>query len=193
MRGGEGLRRSRRALRGRTERVGEVVYPGTWGEMVGPSNGPTAGSPAQRGSNVSELAKLSPARAAMLLALTTSREEEETLKQSLEANGHYKCAVTELGARLATFRERLLSAVTGAALNCGVVSKTPQHMHALSHAAHEALAGFLPESAVNGDVAAKIAVVRDSQWVAVALFGEWAEHPVCNHNRSGLGVMHIAY
>ena len=39
--------------------------------------------------------------------------------------------------------------------------------------------------------ALKIAVVRGSGWLAVALFGKSALHYMTNHERAGLGVMHI--
>lgn len=40
-------------------------------------------------------------------------------------------------------------------------------------------------------LALKIAVVRDDGWLAVALFGKSALHYMTNHERAGLGVMHI--
>lgn len=142
---------------------------------------------------VPDLSRMTPERAAMLLALSLSREEEEALKREFERNGHFKCAVTEVGAKLPLFREKIIPAVMGASLNCGVISKTPQHVHALIHATLEAVEGFTGSVLLSGDLAAKIGIVRDSQWIAVALFGESADHGLINHKRSGLGVMHISY
>jgi len=41
-------------------------------------------------------------------------------------------------------------------------------------------------------IAVKIAIVRNDNWVAVAIFGQSAIHPLTNHLRAGLGVMHIS-
>ena len=38
---------------------------------------------------------------------------------------------------------------------------------------------------------AKIAIVRNSQWIAVAVAGDTAFHAVAHHERMGVGVMHV--
>ena len=41
------------------------------------------------------------------------------------------------------------------------------------------------------DLALKIAIVRNTHWIAVGMFGESAMHPLTNHERCGLGIMHL--
>ena len=132
------------------------------------------------------------ATAAMLLALTRTMQDEEMAKQMLAAQG-YRFVVTEVGGRTlrAEFQEKTTSAVIGAALNSGIISKSPTNYHALLHATDEAKRGILVNVASSVSLAVKIAIVRDDTWLAVALFGESALHSVTNHERAGLGVMHL--
>ena len=114
--------------------------------------------------------------AAMLLALTRTLKDEETAKRALTEAGH-KFVVTEVGGKTSydDFHEKVNRAVIGASLNSGIIEKTANDIHALIHATEEA----------------KKAVVRGSGWLAVALFGKSALHYMTNHERAGLGVMHI--
>lgn len=132
------------------------------------------------------------ATAAMLLALTRTMQDEETVKQLLIEQG-YKCVVTEVGGKSDRddFQDRSTRAVIGAALNSGIISKSPTNYHALLHATEEAKRGILVNVASSSSLAVKIGIVRDAKWIAVALFGESALHPVTNHERAGLGVMHL--
>ena len=130
--------------------------------------------------------------AAMFLALTRTIEDEETVKSMLMAKGH-KFVVTEVGGNLAfsEFQARTTKAVIGACLNTGLISKTPTNYHALLHATDEAKRCISVNVANSVSVAVKIAIVRDSAWIAVAIFGESALHPLTNHERAGLGIMHL--
>jgi hut operon positive regulator len=130
--------------------------------------------------------------AAMLLALTRTISDEETVKTMLADQG-LKYVVTEVGGNsaLSEFQGKVTKAVLGAALNTGIISKTPTNYHALLHATDEAKRGVMVNVASSASVAVKIAIVRDDQWVAVALFGESAIHPLTNHERAGLGIMHL--
>lgn len=127
--------------------------------------------------------------AAMLLALTRTLKDEETAKRALTEAGH-KFVVTEVGSKTSydDFHEKVNRAVIGASLNSGIIEKTANDIHALIHATEEAKKGILVSSA---SLALKIAVVRGSGWLAVALFGKSALHYMTNHERAGLGVMHI--
>ena len=139
-----------------------------------------------------DVSGIGPEKSALCLLLASSREEEAQLKRTLENTGLYKCAVTEVGAKLASFKQKVVGSVIAAALDCGVLSKTPHHIHALVHATDEAAQPFLRSSLVE-DLGVKVAVVRDSQWIVVAMFGECAAHYLTNHRQIGLGVMHISY
>jgi hut operon positive regulator len=130
--------------------------------------------------------------AAMLLALTRTLADEETVKSLLSSQG-YKIVVTEVGGNsaLSEFQSKVTKAVLGAALNSGLIAKTPANCHALLHATDEAKRGVMVNVASSASIAVKIAIVRDEDWIAVALFGESALHPLTNHERAGLGVMHL--
>jgi hut operon positive regulator len=130
--------------------------------------------------------------AAMLLALTRNIHDEESVKKMLAEQG-FRYVVTEVGGNsaMSEFQIRTTKAVIGACMNTGLFTKTPTNYHALLHATDEAKRGIMVNVASSASVAVKIAVVRDTQWVAVAMFGESALHPLTNHDRAGLGVMHI--
>lgn len=131
--------------------------------------------------------------AAMLLALTRTLKDEETAKRALTEAGH-KFVVTEVGGKTSydDFHEKVNRAVIGASLNSGIIEKTANDIHALIHATEEAKKGILVSVSSSGaSLALKIAVVRGSGWLAVALFGKSALHYMTNHERAGLGVMHI--
>ena len=130
--------------------------------------------------------------AAMLLALTRSMTDEDFVKAMVAKRG-FRFVVTEVGGKstLAEFQERTTKAVMGACLNSGLVKKTPPHIHALLHALEEAKRGVLVNASSSTSLAMKIAIVRDKQWVAIAMFGDSAIHPITNHERAGMGVMHL--
>lgn len=130
--------------------------------------------------------------AAMLLALTRTLKDEETAKRALTEAGH-KFVVTEVGGKTSydDFHEKVNRAVIGASLNSGIIEKTANDNHALIHATEEAKKGILVSISSSASLALKIAVVRGSGWLAVALFGKSALHYMTNHERAGLGVMHI--
>lgn len=126
--------------------------------------------------------------AAMLLALTRTLKDEETAKRALTEVGH-KFVVTEVGGKTSydDFHEKVNRAVIGASLNSGIIEKTANDIHATE----EAKKGILVSVSSSASLALKIAVVRDDGWLAVALFGKSALHYMTNHERAGLGVMHI--
>ena len=130
--------------------------------------------------------------AAMLLALNRTMADEEAVKRMLTGQG-FRVVVTEVGGNSAVseFQGKVTKSVLGAALNSGIISKTPTNYHALLHATDEAKRGILVNVASSASIAVKIAIVRDEAWIAVALFGESAIHPLTNHERAGLGLMHL--
>lgn len=128
---------------------------------------------------------------AMRLAMTLTLEEENKLKENF-ALEHKTFVVTEVGGSTAgDFQERVNRAIVGAAFNENIIEKNPWELHALMHAAEEAKSGMMINSTADVNLAAKIAIVREEHWIAVAMFGVAAIHPLTNHERCGLGVMHI--
>lgn len=129
---------------------------------------------------------------AMLLALTQTLYDEDRVKTIATKKG-YKVAVTEVGGKtnFDDFNEKITKAVIGACLNSGVIEKNTREVHAVIHATEEAKKGILVSVNTSASLALKVAIARDDQWVAVALFGKSALHYMTNHQRAGLGVMHI--
>ena len=127
--------------------------------------------------------------AAMMLAITQTLYDEGKMKE-LVARAGFKAVVTEVGGKISydDFNEKINRAVIGACLNSGIISKTSNEIHAVIHATEEAKKGILVSVSTS---ALKIAVARDEHWISVALFGKSALHYMTNHERAGLGVMHI--
>lgn len=134
----------------------------------------------------------SPGTAAMLLALTQTIYDEDQVKRLVASKG-FKAVVTEVGGKTTfyDFNEKINRAVIGACLNSGVIEKTSNDIHAIIHATEEAKKGLLVSVSTSASLAMKIAVARSDRWIAVALFGKSALHYMTNHERAGLGIMHI--
>ncbi len=128
---------------------------------------------------------------AMRLAITRTIAEENEMKSKLQSD-LWKVVVTEVGGRSSKdFQEKINRAVMGASLNGGVIEKQSHEIHALLHACEEAKRGVFINVASDTDLALKVAIVRRKHWIAVAIFGNSAIHPMSSHERCGLGVMNI--
>lgn len=132
-------------------------------------------------------------RSAIRLAMTESREEEETLKKSLSESFDLRCGVTELGGTIAVLQHtgKLTSSVMATAFNTGVIPKEGRKIHALIHATLEASNSVFIHTNSNASFALKIGITSDSEWIAVAIYGRSSLHPLLEHARIGLGVMHL--
>lgn len=129
-------------------------------------------------------------RSALILASTTGSGEERVLKEQIADFG-WKAVATEVGGLAGDLPQKITRAVVGAALNGEIVRKNSNEMHALMHAAFEAMNGFISVGMLEASIGVKIGIVRNRHWVAVAVVGDTAYHAVAHHERCGLGVMHI--
>ena len=129
-------------------------------------------------------------RSALILASTTGPEEERILKEQIAGFG-WKAVATEVGGLVGDLPPKITRALVGASLNAGVVEKKRNEMHALMHAAFEAMNGFISVGMLETSIGMKIGIVRNRHWIAVAVVGDSAYHAVAHHERCGLGVMHI--
>ena len=128
---------------------------------------------------------------ALRLAMAQTLAEEEQLKSKYRAQ-KIQFVVTEVGGNTRRdFQEKVTRAVFGAGLNSGLIQKESYEIHALLHAAEEAKRGAIINVSSEANMAVKIAIVRRDHWIAVAMFGESAIHPMTEHERCGLGIMHI--
>lgn len=131
---------------------------------------------------------VSPGTAVMMLALTQTIYDEDLAKKLVAKKG-LKAVVTEVGGKTIfdDFNDRINRAVIGACLNSGLIEKKSNDIHATE----EAKKGLLVSVSTSASLALKIAVSRNEHWIAVALFGKSALHYMTNHERAGLGIMHI--
>lgn len=128
---------------------------------------------------------------ALRLAMSQTIDEEHTLKAQCAAQG-LKIVVTEVGGNTKKdFLEKSSRAVLGAAFSANLIQKDPREIHALLHAAEEAKQGIILNTSSEANLAVKVAVVRTDHWISVAIFGASAIHPMTEHERCGLGIMHI--
>lgn len=132
-------------------------------------------------------------RSAILLALSETRDEEEELKSVLTNAYHMRCGVTEVGGTVAALQptSKLITSVTAAAINTGVIQKEAKQLHALMHATLEATNSVFIHTHGNASFALKIGLTTDGEWIAVAIFGRSSLHPLSEHGRVGLGYMHL--
>jgi len=126
-----------------------------------------------------------------MLAMTETREEEEEIKVWLESQGYKKVVATEVSGPLSDFKQKVMKSAVAAALNTGIIDNEVEQVHSLVHAVLEAVQGILIAALANPSVKVKLAIVREKRWLAVAMFGATALHVQSNHERAGLGVMHI--
>lgn len=142
---------------------------------------------------MTDKAKPSLERSAILLALTETREEEERLKKTLQESSNLRCGVTELGGTVANLQHtgKLTNSVMATAFNTGIIPKEDRKIHALVHATLEASNSIFIHTNSNASFALKIGITTDSEWIAVAIFGRSSLHPLLEHARVGLGVMHL--
>ena len=132
-------------------------------------------------------------RSAIRLAMSESRAEEEKLKKSLAEAFDMRCGVTELGGTVALLQHtgKLTGSVMATAFNTGVIPKEGRKIHALIHATLEASNSIFIHTNSNASFALKIGITSDSEWIAVAIYGRSSLHPLLEHARIGLGVMHL--
>jgi hut operon positive regulator len=130
-------------------------------------------------------------RAAMLLSISRTPQEEEEIKKKLRKIPGIRFAVTEIGGVSEQIHSKISAKLLGTALNNGVITKDPGEVHALMHAALEAERGVMLDIPKNASLALKVTVVAKDGWLAVAIFGQSAMHVLTNHWRAGLGVMHF--
>ncbi len=133
---------------------------------------------------------LSIGRAAMLLAMSRTLEEENELKRLVSLSGMKYC-VTEVKGVDQDFKNKFTRNLLGSALSNGVINKDSHSMHALLHASLEAKRSLFPDEPIHISSSMKISIVKDEKWICVAIFGVCGMHPLTNHDRVGLGMSHI--
>ena len=108
------------------------------------------------------------ARAAILMALTREREEEDHLQDELERQG-VKAAAADYGGEFLPAVQRIIERAVVAAKREGVIKATPAVEGAVAGATHEALAQ-VSRKALGLNVGGKIGIARHGEHVAVAIY-----------------------
>lgn len=108
------------------------------------------------------------ARAAMMLAMTASREEETNLKRELAEKG-IRGAASDYGGDFLSSMKKLIERAIVSAKREGVITETHREEGAVAGAAHDALIQ-ISDKAMGLSVGGKIGVARAGEHVAVAVF-----------------------
>lgn len=108
------------------------------------------------------------ARAAIKMALTESREEENQLKKSLHQTG-IKAAAVDFGGEYLNSASKVVERAIVAAKREGVIKDTHADEGAIAGATREALSQLMPK-ALGFNVGGKIGIARIEDHVSVAIF-----------------------
>ena len=123
-----------------------------------------------------ELTSLDIGRAALSMAISTDRQEEQTLRQRLQGRGIQAVAVDFGGEYLSSVKKMIERAVV-AAQRQGLIEASHVGEGAVAGATHAALEQITPK-AVGLNVGGKIGVARYGEHVCVAVY-------------LGVGVLHL--
>ncbi len=129
-------------------------------------------------------------KAAMLAAMS-DEHEERLLKESLANRTDIKMAITFVSGMSNKINETYIKSIVNAALAGEVIKKTPGQLHAVLHASLEAFHAMTLGTTVFTSIKMKVAIVTNYKWVAVAVYGDSAFSAYTNHERGGLGCMHL--
>lgn len=130
-------------------------------------------------------------KAAMLIAMS-SKQEEEAIRASLEKAGKLKVAVSWISGLKSEISRTFSRSIVNTALKAQIIQETPDSVHALIHAGIEALGGLVPAVTADSSLKVKVVIALNSSWIAVAAYGDSAFMPETNHERLGLGIMHLS-
>ncbi len=129
-------------------------------------------------------------KVAVMLSMT-SNDEEMAFKARISAETSYKFSVIWVSGRKTEINKTFPRAILNAALKNQTIEDRPGATHALIHAGLEALGGLVPSIPGDSSLKVKVVIMADIHWVVVAAYGESAFLPETNHERIGLGVMHL--
>ncbi len=129
-------------------------------------------------------------KAALLLSMS-SRENEKKIINYLKNLG-FLCGITEIGGISNDVARKINNSTIAMGCSLDILRKEcSDDIHAAVHAIIEASNGLFLHVPVNMSYSLKIALVRKDKWLSVAVYGYSAAHKLTNHERAGLGIMHI--
>ncbi len=121
-----------------------------------------------KAQRVDDMGSRDVARAAVMLAMTRTREEEYRLKEEY-AKENIRTAAVDFGGEFLTSVSRMVERAVIAAKREGVIADTSHEEGVVAGATHEALMQ-ISDKALGLNVGGKIGVARCEQHVVVSLF-----------------------
>lgn len=128
---------------------------------------------------------------ALLLAMSSREEEDEIKAYVKESFPNLTAGVTFLTGKRSDVMKNVGKAAFGCVSQNNVIKVDSRGVHAVMHAALEALSGITNHILTDTSLKLKLSVVSDKKWIAIALYGDSAIHPLTNHERAGLGIMSL--
>ncbi len=128
---------------------------------------------------------------AMLAAISDENEEHQIKTEVNTSNSGYRLAVTFISGLSSDISKSFVKSIVGCALQNNIIRKSGTQVHAVLHAALDALKGVTHQVPAEASLKLKVGIVSDGEWVAVAIYGDSAFYPITNHERSSLSVMHL--
>ncbi|MDC7784979.1 HutP family protein [Rhodoplanes sp. TEM] len=126
-----------------------------------------------------------------MIAAMSSDDEEIRIKEQVAADHRVRLTVTYVSGRKGDIERVFVRSLIGAALKADTVQERAGAIHAVIHAGLEAWHGLTNAVVDSSSLKIKVAIVSDGKWVAIAAYGDSAMHQLTNHERIGLGVMHL--
>lgn len=133
-------------------------------------------------------------RAALIMAMTSTREEEEEFRRELREEKNIKTVVTEVGGILSQLESsgKLTKAIVNAAIQGGLIKQQNSQVFSVVQAAEDAMKSIICMVPANTSLALKISILTDQKWISVGVFGKSAVHPLAERCCVGLGYAPLA-
>lgn len=128
---------------------------------------------------------------ALLVAISDDNEERKLKQEINNSSSNFKVAVTVVSGLSSDIKKTFVKAIVGCSLQNNIIRKTGTQIHAVLHASLDAMAGVVHQVPAEASLKLKVGISTDGQWIAVAVYGDSAFYPITNHERSGMGVMHL--
>lgn len=127
------------------------------------------------------------AKAAMMMAMSDSRDQEEMLKKQL-AGQNIRAGAVDCGGEFIPSVPKIIERAIVAAKREGVISETHVEEGAIAGAAHDALGQLMPK-AMGLNIGGKIGIARFGDHICVAMFFAIG---MGHLNEVGIGMSHRA-
>lgn len=116
--------------------------------------------------------RMKPGQIALQASLCTQDEEEIFRQKLLTDKPEHKIGFAFISGTADEIRNKLQRCVIGCALKNQVISRQETAIFTLSEIGRQALTHALKDAASNDRIRIKIAIVSNSRWLAVAMYGE---------------------